>query len=263
MIVLKIIGWTLLGILALIVLALCIRLLIEVEYSDDDTHVTLRWLFLNVPLYPKAPKAPKEGAPEEEQPEEEQNAGEEKPAKGGRQESLLHAVYRTHGVDGMLELARKTVSYLNTFLGGLIRSVVIEELYIDAACTKDDAAATAIYYGEVCSALFPLLGALASKCKIKRYNVNVYPDYLARFSRASFHVKLHVYPIYVTGITLALVFRLVFRVLLGMFVKIFLQKKDKNAEKENITIEKEDESHEGSDSGRNPVNNDRESPSAG
>ena len=263
MIVLKIIGWTLLGILALIVLALCIRLLIEVEYSDDDTHVTLRWLFLKVPLYPAAPKAPKKKAPKEEEPPKEEKPEEEKPAQTEKKEGLLHILYRTHGVDGLLELARKTVSYLNSFFGGLIRAAVIEELYLDVGCTKGDAAATAIYYGEVCSALFPLLGALASKCKIKKYDVNVYPDYLARFSRASFFVKFHVYPIYVTGITLLLVFRLVFRVLLGMLVKVFLPKKDKNAEKENITKEKEDESHEGSDSGRNPVNNDRESPSAG
>lgn len=262
MIVLKIIGWVLLGILALIVLALCIKLQITAEYSDENTHVTMKWLFLTIPLYPKKPKPPK---PEEEKPEEEKTE-EETPEEGkpaAKKESFLHLLYRTHGVDGIIELTRKLFSYLNSFLGGLFKSLVVEELYLDARCAKGDAAETAIYYGEVCSALWPMLGALASKCKLKKYDINIYPDYLARFSSASFFAKCRVYPIYVTGITLALVGRLVFKLLLGMLLKIFLPNKQKKAEKENITIEKEDESHEGSVSGRNPVNNDRESASAG
>ena len=302
MIVLKIIGWVFLGILALIVLALCVRVRISAEYSDDNTNVLLQWLFLKIPLYPmpeKAPKKPKKekkkkekadesvpaeeaaekpeesaGKPEQaaDKPEEASEAAateaeggpaqEQKPAK--QKESLLHIIYRTHGVDGILELVRRVFSYLGTFVGDLMKSLVIEELYLDIGCTKKDAAATAIYYGEVCSALFPMLGALAAKCKVKKYDINVYPDYLARFSRASFFVKFHLTPIYLVGITLAFGCRMLFKVLLRMLFKIFLQKKDKSAEKQNINKkEKEDESHEGSDSGRDPVNNDRESASTG
>ena len=74
MIVLKIIGWVLLGILALIVLALCVKLQITAEYSEENTHVMLQWLFLKIPLYPKKPKPPK---PEKEQPAEETNEEEQ------------------------------------------------------------------------------------------------------------------------------------------------------------------------------------------
>ena len=368
MIVLKIIGWVLLGILALIILAQCVRVRIAMEYSDDNTNVLLQWLFIKIPLYPaekKEPKQPKpkkekpkkekpkkqsgppdeaeappeasagpaatdepsaeqpsedqseeafppvadqsaaaqetvveaappetapEEAPAEEAPAEEkpadeapagENAAEEpageaaKPEEAEKQpeeaakqpeaekkpaekkESLLHMIYRTHGVDGILELVRRVFSYLGSYMGDLMGAMVIEELYLDIGCTKKDAAATAIYYGEVCSALFPMLGALAARCKIKKYDINVYPDYLARFSRASFFVKFHFYPIYLVGVTILFGCRMMFRVVLRMLVKTFLHKKDKSAEKQNIKQEeKEDESHEGAVSGRNPVNND-------
>ena len=248
MIVLKIIGWVLLGILGLIVLALCVKLRITAEYSDENTHVELGWLFLRIPLYPKKEKPPKkkkkkagkeepeEEKPEEEKPEEEKQ--EEEAGSGKKKESFLHALYRSHGVDGILELVRKLCSYLKTFMGGLFRSLVVEQLYLEIGCAKGDAAATAVYYGEVCSALWPMLGALASRCKLRKYDINIYPDYLARFSKASFYVKLHVYPIYVTGIGLALVFRLVFKLLLGMLLKIFLPKKQKKAEKEKYNERK-------------------------
>ena len=310
MIVLKIIGWVLLGILALIVLVLCVRIRIAVEYSDDNTNVLLQWLFLKIPLYPQPPKAPKEpkpqkekkkkkGAEAEETPPEpapetpaagqeaqtetppepaqegtapseapqaetaaqesapgtpSEGGGTEKPAE--KKESLLHIIYRTHGVDGILEILRRVFSYLGSFFGDMMKALVIEELYLDIGCAKKDAAETAIHYGEVCAALYPMLGALASKCKIKKYDINVYPDYLARFGRASFFVKFHVYPIYLTGVTVVLVCRMLFKVLLRMLVKILLPKKDKNAEGKNKKTEKEDESNEGPVSSRNPVHND-------
>lgn len=304
MIVLKIIGWVLLGILALILLVLCIRIRIAVEYSDDNTNARLEWLFLNLPLYPRPAKEPKEPKPPKQKAKKKAEApasspaAEETPPPAGpsseaaqesqtpppqegaaapetgapapeegkpaeKKESLLHVLYRTHGVDGILELVRRVFSYLGSFFGDMMKALVIEELYLDIGCTKKDAAATAIYYGEVCSALYPMLGALASRCKVKKYDINVYPDYLARFSRASFFVKFHVYPIYVTGITILLVCRMVFQVALRTLIKIFLPKKEKKAEKDIKITEKEDESHEGAVSSRNPVHDDRESASAG
>ena len=148
MIVLKIIGWVLLGILALILLVLCIRIRIAVEYSDDNTNARLEWLFLNLPLYPRPAKEPQKSqtpppqegaaAPETGAPAPEEG----KPAE--KKESLLHVLYRTHGVDGILELVRRVFSYLGSFFGDMMKALVIEELYLDIGCTKKDAAATGV-----------------------------------------------------------------------------------------------------------------------
>lgn len=261
MIVLKIIGWILLGIIALVILALCVKVKIFAEYSEVDTHVKLKWLFLEIPLYPAKKKesvkktdtseentnsennteeetesAESENSDEiiegetdnpDEQPEDTQAA----PKKKNAGKELLQTVYYSHGIDGLLLVVKKVFSYIGTFLGDLLKSVVVEELYIDVKCHKSDAAATAIYYGEVCSALFPMLGALVTKYKVKKYNINVYPDYLARHSDASFAISLHLYPIYVIGITLALVFKLIFKVLIGFIVKCI--RYDKNKTKSN------------------------------
>ena len=59
-------------------LALCVKLQISAEYSEENTHVMLQWLFLKIPLYPKKPKPPKA---EEEQPAEEESQEEEKPRR--------------------------------------------------------------------------------------------------------------------------------------------------------------------------------------
>lgn len=267
MIVLKIIGWIILAIIALIVLVLCIKVRIFAEYSDIDTRVRIQWLFLKIPLFPAekkegAQKKQKNGiekpnvenppveelteetsdeqpveteeitASEDETVEESEAATEEAPAPA-KKNNLLKTLYEAHGIDGLLLIVKRTFSYIGSFFGDIAKALVIDELYIDVRCTKKDAAATAIYYGEVCSALFPMLGAMVSKYKVRKYDINVYPDYLARQSSASFAVSMHLYPIYLIAITVLFGCRMLFKVLLRLIVKIFLPKKKESAENSN------------------------------
>lgn len=239
MIVLKIIGWTLLALLALILLVLCVRVRIRVEYSDENTSVLLKWLFLKIPLYPGKEKAPKEETPKEE-PEEEpkpEEKKEEKPKKEG--DSFLKTLYDAEGVDGLIQILKKVLSYTKLFFSNLLHGVVIDELFLDVCCTRSDAASTAIYYGETCAVLFPLLGSLASRCRLKKYDVNVYPDFIARFSAVSFIVSLHLTPMYLIGITVAYGCKLVFGVLVKMLLKISGVKKSKNNDRNAIKNTKE------------------------
>lgn len=271
MIVLKIIGFVLLGILALIIAVLCIKVKIFVEYSEVDTNVRLQWLFLKIPVYPskknKTEKTKKkksnenisqaEASPEINENEitetvsedadsqgqsavsVEENSQEAQPVKK-KKNIFLKTLYDAHGIDGLMLIVNRTFSYIGTFVGDLMHSLVIEELYIDVMCTKNDAASTAIYYGEVCTGLFPLLGALVTKYKVRKYDINVYPDFLAKTSSASFAVSMHLYPIYLVGITLVLVFRLVFKVVLRLFGKCFLPSKKKGTENSNIKADSQE-----------------------
>ncbi len=272
MIVLKIIGWIILAIIALIVFVLCIKVRIFAEYSEIDTRVRIQWLFLKIPLFPseknndgkkkkkeKNEKTKTDNIPEnataddltetsseesatelpadetlsEETPCSQASAETEGAPAPKQKNNLLKTLYDAHGIDGLLLIVQRTFSYIGTFFGDLAKSLVIDELYLDVRCTKKDAASTAIYYGEVCSALFPMLGAMVSKYKVKKYDINVYPDYLARQSSASFAVSMHLYPIYLIGITLLFGCRMLFKVLLRLIVKIFLPKKKENAENSN------------------------------
>lgn len=265
MIVLKIIGFILLGILALILLALCLKIRIEAEYSSENTSVVLKCLFLSIPIYPKKKKANADDKEESKKDKKKKRSSKEDSAKepktdpetipsdstaeddidlpeeNGKDEKtestteektktesktgvkeLLETVYNAEGVDGLLLITKRTFNYLGTFFGALLRWIVVNEFYLDVRCTKSDAASTAIYYGEVCSSLFPMLGSLVAKCRVKKYDINVYPDYMARFSSAQFIIKFYFIPIVLAGHALALVLKLVFKVALQLVVKIFL-----------------------------------------
>ena len=267
MIILKIIGWIILAVIALIVLVLCVKVRIFAEYSEIDTRVRIQWLFLKIPLFPtekkdgaqkkkkadaSRPKAENppveelteevmeepsaetvENAASEETPAEEATAATDETPAPAKKNNLLKTLYDAHGIDGLLLIIKRAFSYIGSFFGDLAKALVIDELYLDVRCTKKDAASTAIYYGEVCSALFPMLGTMVSKLKVRKYDINVYPDYLARQSSASFAVSMHLYPIYLIAITVLFGCRMLFKVLLRLIVKIFLPKKKESAENSN------------------------------
>ncbi len=273
MIVLKIIGFIILGVFALVLAALCVKVKIFVEYSDYDTNLRLKWLFLNIPVYPGKGKNKSSDLTQaddgqnsetdgdsadnvdslhttdatdadavngEESADTETNAEEAvQPESQKTKNNLLKTLYNAHGVDGLLLIVRRIFSYLGTFTGNAMRSLVIEELYIDVRCHRNDAASTAIYYGEVCSALFPMLGALVTRYKVRKYDINVYPDYLARTSSASFAVSMHVYPIYLSCISISFVIKMLFKVILRLIVKCFLPLKKNKEENKNKTDSKE------------------------
>lgn len=223
MIVLKIIGWVLLGLIGLVFAALCVRVKLNIEYSDDNTSVLLKYLFLKIPIYPSEKKAEPKIKQSEPEPIE---AGVSKEPKGNSNlPELLKTFYHAEGVDGLKLLMRRTGDYLGTFFSGILRGVVIDDLVLDVCCAKGDAAQTAIYYGEVSSVIFPVLGSIASRCKMKRYDINVYPDFLARFSSASFILNLSFSPIGIIGISLALIIKLLFKIVLQIVCKIFLYSK--------------------------------------
>lgn len=235
MIVLKIIGFIILGILALIVFALCIKIGLRIEYSNENTSVRLKWLFLNLPIYPitkkeKKPKKEKKDNEEDENKEEPQEESQDESQKNKEKngDSFIKVLFNAEGIDGILAILKKVLSYTKSFFGGMLRAFIIDEFYLDVCCTRSDAASTAIYYGEVCSAVFPLLGSLISKYRVKKYDINIYPDFIARFSDASFVAALHFRPIRFIGLTIAYVFKLLFGVLVGLLVKIFGAVKSKN-----------------------------------
>lgn len=245
MIVLKIIGWILLGILALIIFALCVKVRFHIEYSAENTSVLLQWLFLKIKLYPMENKGKKKKEnppePQKEDNAESDNTAETKEKKTKGNNNFLKTLYDAEGIDGLIDILQSVMGYTKTYFGNLIHGFVIDELYLDVRCTRSDAAETAIYYGEVCAVLFPLLGALAAKCRMKKYDFNIYPDFIARFSEASFVTAFHFTPMYLIGITVAYVFKLIFGVVIKLILKISGAKKSEGNRNNNKKYEEKSE----------------------
>ena len=242
--------YTLLGIILFFVIVFSLKVTLIVDYGEK-TIVKLRYLFITIPIVdtskekkekkPKKDKKSKEDKKAEAnveitadgetteavEPPKDEKIKKEKPQKQGN--SLIKQLYLDHGYEGLEKMLRDLGSSLGGFFGKLYKTFTIDELYITMTTAGSDAADTAIKHGKLCAWLFPVLGKLVSTCKVKKYDFDISPDFLAPKSTASAFVRFHVRPIKITNAAVVLALQLVFKILF----KILFSKKKSDKSKKN------------------------------
>ncbi len=247
--------YTLLGIILFFVIVFSLKVTVIVDYGEK-TIVKLRYLFITIPIVdtskekkekkPKKDKKSKEDKKSQkgknkgeetvdgevtettetaEQPKEEKTKKEKSQKQGN---SLIKQLYLDHGYEGLEKMLRDLGSSLGGFFGKLYKTFTIDELYIKMTTAGSDAADTAIKHGKLCAWLYPVLGKLVSTCKVKKYDFDITPDFLAPKSTASAFVRLHLRPIKITNAAVVLALQLVFKIL---FKILFSKKKSDKSKK--------------------------------
>ena len=218
--------YIILGIIALIVILFSIKVSVTAEYADSFS-LDVQWLFIKLHIFPQteeqkakreAKKAKKEEKkkkkPEKEKPEEEKKE-ENKPSEPKK--NIFKEFYENQGFGATVELIQTAAAQLVVFMGIIYRAFVIEnQKLLLKVSSGDDAAQNAIKYGKVCSAVYPSMGFICSNMKVKKYEVNVVPDFISQENKAQFALSLSVRPIKLTNAAVVLAFRLLFKVLLKL-----------------------------------------------
>lgn len=238
------------GIILFFVLIFSVPVSVILDYAEK-TVVAVKWLFIKIPVVdtskPKKEKKKKEkkgkkdkDKKEEEKPAEEptedsaQAEPEKKDEEGKKKKekkpgnSLIKQLYIDEGYDGIEKMLLNVGNALGSFFGKLIKTFTIDEFYLNMTVTGGDAADTAIKYGKLSSWLFPVLGKLASTCKMKKYDIEVNPDFLGKKNEASLYARIHVVPIHITNAAVVLAVTLAFKVL---FKILFANQKSKKSRK--------------------------------
>lgn len=214
--------YIILGIIALIVILFSIKVSVTAEYADSFS-LDVQWLFIKAHIFPQteeqkakkaAKKAKKEEKKKKKKPEEEKKE-EDKPSEPKK--NIFKEFYENQGFGATVELIQTATAQLGGFMGSIYRAFVIENLKLLLKVSSgDDAAQNAIKYGKVCSAVYPSMGFICSNMKVKKYEVNVVPDFISQENRAEFELALSVRPIKLTNAVVVLAFRLLFKVLLKL-----------------------------------------------
>lgn len=218
------------GIILFFIILFSIRLTVMIDY-DEETVVTLKYLFIKIPIVDTS-KPPKEKKPKNKKKKDdsdetpsEDKSGNEKNKKGN---GLLKQLYLDQGYDGLVKMLKAIGNSLNGFFGKLYKTLTVDEFYLTMITAGSDAADTAIKHGKLCAWVFPVLGKLVSTCKVKKYDFDISPDFLASKSKANAYVRLHVIPIHITNAVVVLAVQLLFKVL---FKILFAKKKSDNSKK--------------------------------
>lgn len=199
------------GIILLITFVISIPVHIKLTYSDK-VYLTVKYLFVKLDILPLSDKPKKEKAPKppkEEKPKEENPAA----AKEKKPNPILTMV-KAQGYDGMMEILSNLKNVFSLYGGKLLKSVKFDEIDLDITVGTSDSANTAIKYGKACQKVYPLFGFICSNNVVKKYDVNVEPDFLANHSECYMYLDMHIVVRKIINSTIGMVVRLLFKVVL-------------------------------------------------
>lgn len=213
-----------LGIIGLVVLLLSVKFAVTVHY-EDDIALSVRWLFLKFDILPKKEKKPKKKKKKKDKkPKDKKDEGDKKPKKEivkepkDKDENMFLNFYKNRGVDGVLQLLKDTVKAIGGMFGRIFRAFRIEELYIAMIVGGGDSAETADKYGKTCAAAFPAMGLIVNKLNIKKYSIDISPDFIYGNNEAKLHTKISLRPIKLIFAVVVLVFELLYKVVFELLM---------------------------------------------
>lgn len=216
-----------LGVIVFFVIVLSIRITINAEFFDEF-KLSISWLFIKIQIFPKvkSDKPKKEKKQKQEKKKEEpasQPEPEEQPSE--KKENIFVQFYKNQGFDGVIELINNTAYSLGQMFSSFKKHIVIRELYLFMTITGGcDAADTAMEYGRICQKVFPAMAFICTNLPVKKYDVEIEPDFLGLKNSAQFATSVHIRPIFFINAVIILVFRLLFKVVLK-FLKGIKNKK--------------------------------------
>ncbi len=220
----------LLGMVLFFVSALSVPVRVSLAY-DDKIRVSVKYLFVKIdvlPLGPKKEKKPKK--PKEPKPPKEPKA--DAAPKEKKPNPILEMI-RANGHDGMMTVITNLGKVLGTYGGKLSKSIVFDRLELNITVGTGDSATTAIKYGQTCQKVFPVMGFICSNNLVRKYDINVEPDFLANRTEGVFYCDMNIYGRKIINSTIGMVVRLIFKVV----AKFFTGAKKNNKENEEINVQ--------------------------
>lgn len=197
--------YSVLGFLLLLLCCLLWPVSLRVTYTDE-LRVKARVLGVPVTLFPGREKPPKKEKPAKK-PGKRRTKREEQ-----REKWLdLSRMLKEDGVGATLRTLQELAAILWKAARRVLRAITVRHLWLRLEIGGEDAAQTAIRYGQVCAALYPTVEAIGELVRIRQKELEVTPQFPDGESSVQLDVRLWVTPLRVLWAGLCLVCGLALR----------------------------------------------------
>lgn len=158
--------YILLVFLLLILIVLLLPVRIYVSYYKD-IKVNLYIGFVKLQLLPEKEKKKVKKSTDKKT---------DKPKKK-KDEPAKSNFFKEKGLAGLLEIIKKVSELAANALKDFFKHIIVKNLMLSVSVAGEDAADTAIKYGEYCAAVYPAISLIAGAVKCKNYGVDITPNF--------------------------------------------------------------------------------------
>jgi hypothetical protein len=193
--------WIILGVLLILLFSpFCVTIIYQESFCAK-----LRFLFLTYTFSPENAK--------------EKNDQKEKAAKKPKEkkedtdfqkdQSQWKKLFKERGLGGMIDLVKKFMEQVTPPIKKLLTHFLIKKLICEVSVSTEDAAETAILYGQACAVIYPAVAMLTEAAKFYQFTASVAPDFDKKKSSVNFELKFHVLTIWLLTAAVQTLFRFI------------------------------------------------------
>ncbi|MEA5010807.1 MAG: DUF2953 domain-containing protein [Angelakisella sp.] len=160
------VGKILLGLLILLVAAFWVPVNIRTVCCNGEVTTVVQWLFFKIQVFPPGEEKPKK----KKKIKAEAKPGEE-PAKKPKGKNQLEFVF------DVLQLINDIVPHAGKAVRYILKRVVLKRCRVTIVVAQEDAADTAIRYGQANAVFYNCYALLCSILKVREFYMTITPDY--------------------------------------------------------------------------------------
>lgn len=166
--------YIILGILLFLFLLTLFNVFVYAEYNEE-LSLSVRIAFVKIKILPPKPKKEKPEKKPKKKKKDKKKKNDEKEKK--KKPNKLTAYVKQKGVSGILNIVKRISKLATGVLKDFFSRLTLTELTVNLKISGDTAEDTAVKYGEVCAVFFPALRLITEIVTVKKYDVNVNPDF--------------------------------------------------------------------------------------
>ncbi len=175
---------------------------IKLEY-DNELRLKIGYLF---PLFRILPPKPQKIKPEKKKKEKKKAGKTDKSEETEKKKNPISDLVHSHGLSGLIELIKALAKIALEAVNKITEHTVISKMQLNLQVATDDAAQTAITYGNACSAIFPAIAIIENHVKKCRHKENVYPCFTETETKIHFVLKARIVPFFILSAALKALF---------------------------------------------------------
>ena len=172
------------GIFLIFAIVLACPVIVDIQFKDSFV-VKIKILGIPITVFPQ-----KEKPQSEEQKVKKKKKPEEEKEKTGKF-SKIKGILESKGLSGLLDFFKELAGVAAGTGKKLFSHLVIYQLLVE------DAAKTAIQYGQACAVVYPAMSMITTVAKCKQSHVCVIADFDDKKTKADFRLKAGMRPIFV------------------------------------------------------------------
>lgn len=186
--------WVILGLIAVVALLFALPLKIDLQYlPEQGLQYCIKYLFFSLADSRKPEKSGAGGKPETPKKSKDSKGkllsflGLEEISSAARAKQTI----RDKGIVGTISSVYSVVKSLFSRIFGLLRKGIFTQFDLEISVGGEDAAETAMTYGQVCAGVYPLLSLLDSCMKFRKRKVDILCNYDSNRTTVAFRGRLH------------------------------------------------------------------------